>query len=1203
MPIKSGDVKLIKSQVMADVDEGGGAPTGVEIVDGASNAIFPDISELDRAGGRVNLRKTFVSVQTDDSDTYFGTNVIVADPPQDPRVAVTLFSTKDTFDVRTAAQSRIEAYLNKGPLWPGFLYENHIAGQRAIQLFQRPADPLPAVGQTLVLVQDEGKPTQREQYVRAMRVSSVTRTFTENVGGTAVDYQAAIVTLEISDALRTDFTGSPATRYFTPTSAGTRVRDTVVADAGSYVGVVPLADPAPLRAFSVRAQSIYTQLVPSAQSEVAITDAKPYADASIAVRAGDSVSLTTTALWNTTKSLYVGQGITPATLKISVSGTTITDSGGKLMAGTVQVGTVDYANGVLSIVPGGPDYGGSSKTITFVPAAWPIRNLHSAGWDVTAESRSGTIVFILDPLPSPQSMQIHYMAQGRWYVLRDQGDGTLRGNDTSYGTGTVNYSTGSVVVTLGALPDAGSTVIALWGTKSVDTVQPPATLRVTHEQMLTLPDRTGINPLSLQISWPGAGGTTKTAHDDGKGAITGDATGTIDYVTGRLRLIPNALPPGGATLSISYSTGDVASETFDSPPLDSSRRITIDAVGTNLIPGSVRLTWPVTADVSSQIGQWGKTEIIAIGGQTTRTTNVTATDDGAGNLIVDGNVVGTINYSTGVATVSTDYATTMPVIRRRTVNAGMVYSGDQLIFSVVNKVINDGAVYIPVTATYSGGTVTLSYVSSSSANTTSTQTPFIAGLDLTPDYAEHIVPGSLRLTIGSHTLIDNNGRLIADVDPSTGSGTQWGSLDYITGAAGLIAWEAGVANSVQRTHLLTTMGTDLTDEVVFRTASAPLRPGAFILQFKRSLSGDLVTLSADLNGVITGTGVSGTIDYQTGIGRIRFGSRVTAAGNESEPWYNPDLVDSNGRIWRPERVLADTIRYAAVAYSYLPLDASIIGIDPVRLPADGRVPIFRAGGFAVVGHTGKLTGITASAGQTINCGRVRLSRVRIIGANGAAINTGWHADLEAGTVTIDDPTGWAQPITIEHRIEDMAVVSDAQISGDITFTRPLTHDYPAGSYISSALVAGDLFARVVRVFDQQTWTGKWQSTPDGNEATATFNHAVFPITVTNRGAVTESWLVQFTNTTSFQVIGQHVGLIATGNTATDCAPINPATGAPYFTIPALGWGGGWSTGNCLRFDTQGAMFPVWIVRTIQQGPETVPNDSFTLLVRGDVDTQ
>jgi hypothetical protein len=78
---------------------------------------FPDISELDRAGGRVNLRKSFVQVATDDTDTYFGANVIVAEPPQDERVSVTLFSTRKTFDTREQAQTRIEAYLNKGPEW------------------------------------------------------------------------------------------------------------------------------------------------------------------------------------------------------------------------------------------------------------------------------------------------------------------------------------------------------------------------------------------------------------------------------------------------------------------------------------------------------------------------------------------------------------------------------------------------------------------------------------------------------------------------------------------------------------------------------------------------------------------------------------------------------------------------------------------------------------------------------------------------------------------------------------------------------------------------------------------------------------------------------------------------------------------------------------------------------------------------------
>ena len=39
----------------------------------------------------------------------------------------------------------------------------------------------------------------------------------------------------------------------------------------------------------------------------------------------------------------------------------------------------------------------------------------------------------------------------------------------------------------------------------------------------------------------------------------------------------------------------------------------------------------------------------------------------------------------------------------------------------------------------------------------------------------------------------------------------------------------------------------------------------------------------------------------------------------------------------------------------------------------------------------------------------------------------------------------------------------------------------------------------------------------------------------------------------------------------------------------------------LRFNTIGSQFPVWVVRTVQQGPESVPDDHFTLLIRGDVD--
>ena len=79
-------------------------------------------------------------------------------------------------------------------------------------------------------------------------------------------------------------------------------------------------------------------------------------------------------------------------------------------------------------------------------------------------------------------------------------------------------------------------------------------------------------------------------------------------------------------------------------------------------------------------------------------------------------------------------------------------------------------------------------------------------------------------------------------------------------------------------------------------------------------------------------------------------------------------------------------------------------------------------------------------------------------------------------------------------------------------------------------------------------------------------------------------------------------MIAIGSINSDLAPINPATGAAYFTLHAIGWGIGWAAGNILRINTIGAMFPIWVVRTVQQGPESVPDDNFSLLIRGDVDT-
>ena len=483
---------------------------------------------------------------------------------------------------------------------------------------------------------------------------------------------------------------------------------------------------------------------------------------------------------------------------------------------------------------------------------------------------------------------------------------------------------------------------------------------------------------------------------------------------------------------------------------------------------------------------------------------------------------------------------------------------------------------------------------------------FTAGalaIDLTPSFAENIVPGSINFTLGGKTYFDRLGSLYYDLNPVTGAATLAGNINYANGAASITAWVPAASNAVGLRSLLTTLDGTPVDEVTFRIPASPVRPSSLQLLATR-LSGGTINVNANNNGDITGTDVVGTIDYETGVVRVRFGSWLVAAGNEGKSWYDPDAVitiDGVAKIFKPVPVFADTIKYNAVAYSYLPLDADIIGLDPVRLPQDGRVPIFRAGDFAVIGHTATVGPLTATSGQVVDCGRERLSRVRVLDGNGDVVTTDYTADLEAGTVTFGVVTGLVQPLTVEHRIEDMAQVSDVQISGRLAFTRQITHDYPVGSHVSSALVSGDLRAYVSNLFDQATWNGTFLDAISGSAATATYNDVLAPIVVTNAGAITERWAIQFTNATSFNVIGEHVGVIATGTTGSNIAPINPATGKPYFTLAAIGWGSGWATGNVLRFNTTGALFPVWVVRTIQQGPETVTNDAFTLLVRGDVD--
>lgn len=284
--------------------------------------------------------------------------------------------------------------------------------------------------------------------------------------------------------------------------------------------------------------------------------------------------------------------------------------------------------------------------------------------------------------------------------------------------------------------------------------------------------------------------------------------------------------------------------------------------------------------------------------------------------------------------------------------------------------------------------------------------------------------------------------------------------------------------------------------------------------------------------------------------------------------------------------------------------AELLGFDPVQLTknADGKEPIFRQYRRAVIGKDVVISRTVAN-GEVINFGELDLTSVKVVGATGAAITSGFTVDLDAGTLTVTSITGWAQPITATARAEDMfqlSAVTETTLA--MPSSRPLRRTYPAGSTVSSAIMHGDRRARVLTVLSRTLWAGNWDDTVDGASSTATFDSVHFPITITNAGVVSDRVRLVFTNTTTYTAISEQFGVLGIGSTGSDFAPINPAVSKPYFTVhPGAFGAGGWSAGNVVLIEIEGAHQPVWLGRCIQMSPNTLLSTSFRIALRGHVD--
>lgn len=1202
MTINPSDIVLLESERMADYTDGGGRRTSRVIPDGVPGNIFPKVSRLDAVYGRVNLRKVYGAVLTANLDTYAGAHAVITDPPDNDRINCLLFSTRSEYDARAAARDRIESYVIAGPESRMIFYGRQLVGQMAVLAYQRAEDPLPEIGEVFSLRNDS---TGAEQYVRITDVDHEIRGFIDDRG----TYNWRVLSIKIGSALLYEFSGPEApSRYSNPVRTS-KIRSTTVADAARYYGILPLQEPALANALTVKAPTIYSQIVPTTQRETAVSLAQVNGARSYA--AAGAARTYVTDRWagssDVGRAYFLPRAVLPGALTIVSTGTAYTlkdDRRGNVVVATDStaafganssgrvVGSIDYASGGITPSLSWP---GSSHSVTAIPGVEVTQPAHTKRIAITLGTRGTVYAEALVPLPAPGTLLVDYRALGKWYRLRDDGAGKLSGDDPAHGVGSVDYVTGAVVITLGALPDVESALLLSWGSPVHYTVRAGASADADTlvRQELTLPD-TPVLGHTLTLTYT-AGGVDYEATCTAAGVISGGGlTGTLEPATGKVRLTyTTRLPDTGTGLRTAYQ--------FLAPP-NGGPATTLSgtvvfaesmSLASGVDPGTVVLSVPV---VGSYVA-FNTGHAVPVEGQ------VVVKDNGSGVLLVAGDqrvvspqalvvgipggqAIGSIDYATGAVVWTNPIQTTA-----RHFSAYTGWALQQITLTV--QYGNDGA-YGFKTGASGVATANSKEFSAAAAPLRTT---------LTRTVTETAVPGSALFTLGGKTYFDRNGTLYADLDAATGAAMTAGAIDYATGDVSITLFAGGASPAIAVQALTTVYGTWTATSMFFRTGGSPIRPASMYVQVT-SADGILLVGTSNQNGVISGAKMRGLVVQEMGVAALEFGEMVTAAGNELEPWYDPANV-VGAQVWQPLEVLPATLRYSCVVLSNLPLDSSILGLDPVRLPSDGRVPLFRAGDVAVIHHLDVTVLPTSlTPGATYPLGRAALAEVWVLDATAKRVPPQrYSANLDAGTFTIAADwaaiaEGFAEPLTVKHRIEDLVLLSDVQLNGHLSLTAALSRDYPLGSYVSSALLFGDMNARVTNVFDLATFAS-FSDTP-GPGATAQYNNIDYPIEVLNEGAQGERWRLNFTGTTAFQVIGENMGVIGTGTTGTDCAPINQLTGKPYFVVRKEGWGMGWAAGNQLRFNTVGASSPIWIARTVLPGA-TLEGDSFTMQMRGDVD--
>ena len=538
MAITQNDLEILKSEIMADTPDGGGLPTGIAVIDGVSNNLFPDVSDIDRLIGRVRLRKVSLAVKTANAELLQAVRMLFTELPENPNISVFAFKPSSFADRRVDAQNKIESYLAFGSKWAGHILETQLTGQRVIQISLGLKDAIPAVGQPLVIVQNEGQSDEFYQYIRPLKVDSVVREFQRTVSESV---SRNVVTIEFGDTLTKTFNGLTVPDFYQNADTERRaiLREARVADAAKYYSASRLAEPVvAMTSRQVRINSIYTQVVPSTQVETPLQQLDAANQIATQARGNGVISINQSVTVAVNTAFSIASGVAVGTLSLTVGGLTLTDIDGQLVgADNIAYASIRYGTGSVTWYSNAP-MGQQTITGTY-KAASEFTSVAQTDYQIVGDNAGYNFIKELAAPPVPNSLRISYTVQGNNYLVHDNGRGLLIDDDGN-GRGTLQGST--ALLSTEAIPDAGSYITYSFGLDLGNTQYPATTLPKAYHKLSLGAD---MPKGDITIAW--STGSATLAN----GVITGDATG---YLRGNLIILtPNVTVAPDTDFTLTYN--------------------------------------------------------------------------------------------------------------------------------------------------------------------------------------------------------------------------------------------------------------------------------------------------------------------------------------------------------------------------------------------------------------------------------------------------------------------------------------------------------------------------------------------------------------------------------------------------------------------------------------------------------------------------